>query len=76
LASSGPGIVLAPYVAAGWADRPLSGQPWEASGGVQPILGVASELLFQVIRIEAGWAPRTGGIGVVADLSPAWWPIL
>jgi hypothetical protein len=33
-------------------------------------------LLFQVVRIEAGWAPRAGRVGVVLDVTRAWWPML
>lgn len=76
LASTGKGMILAPYVAAGWADRAIEGLPWAATDGVVPVLGLASELLFKVLRIEAGWAVRSGHFGVVADLSPGWWPIL
>ncbi|HEX9165661.1 MAG TPA: hypothetical protein VF862_07100 [Gemmatimonadales bacterium] len=76
MASTGKGMVLAPYVAAGWADRAIEGLPWAATDGVQPVLGLASELLFNVVRIEAGWAIRSRQVGVVADLSPGWWPIL
>ena len=76
LASTGNGVILAPYVAAGWADRAIEGLPWVATDGVAPVLGLASELLFKAIRIEAGWAIRSGQFGVVVDLSPGWWPIL
>jgi len=76
LASTGKGMILAPYVAAGWADRALEGLPWVATDRLVPVLGLASELLFKAVRIEAGWAVRSGQFGVVADLSPEWWPIL
>lgn len=76
LASTGKGMILAPYVAAGWADRAIEGLPWSATDGLVPVVGLASELLFNALRIEAGWAVRSGQVGVVADLSPGWWPIL
>lgn len=76
LASTGKGMILAPYVAAGWADRAIEGLPWAATDGLVPVLGLASELLFSALRVEAGWAVRSGQFGVVADLSPGWWPIL
>ncbi len=72
----GAGATLAPFVALGWAGEPLEGLPWQASGGLRPVLGVASELLFNALRIEAGWSPRAGRLALLVDASPAWWPIL
>lgn len=73
--AAGGGALVSPFVALGWAERPPAGLPWGETEGLRPVVGVASELLFRVFRIEAGWAPRTGRVGVLFDLSPAWWPI-
>ncbi len=70
------GGALAPFAALGWSDAPPDGLPWAASRGLRPVLGVASELLFNSLRIEVGWAPRTERVGIVLDATPAWWPIL
>lgn len=68
--------LLAPFVAVGWTGGELEGSPWPGTGGIRPVLGLASELLFNALRIEAGWAPRSGGIGVAVDFTQPWWPIL
>jgi hypothetical protein len=75
-ATTGGRAILAPFVAAGWTGDPVAGQPWAATAGIRPVVGVASELLFRMIRIEAGWAIRGGRFGVTVDASPPWWPIL
>jgi hypothetical protein len=67
---------IAPFVAVGWSDQEVEGLPWAASEGLRPVLGVASELLFNVVRVEAGWAPRTGRVAFLLDASPSWWPVL
>ena len=72
----GAGTTLAPFAALGWSGEPLEGLPWTGSGGVRPVLGVASELLFNALRVEAGWSPRAGKLALLVDASPAWWPIL
>ena len=72
----GAGAALAPFVALGWSGDPLEGLPWTASGGLRPVLGVASELLFNALRVEAGWSPRAGKVALLVDATPAWWPIL
>ena len=75
-ASTGRTMTLAPFVAAGWADRPLSGLPWTASNGVRPVAGVALELFMRIIRVEAGIGLRDGHAGVTVDINRDWWGIL
>jgi hypothetical protein len=72
----GAGSTLAPFVALGWSGEALEGLPWAASDGLRPVLGLASELLFNALRVEAGWSPRAGRLALLVDASPAWWPIL
>ena len=72
----GSGSTLAPFVALGWSGEPLEGLPWTESDGLRPVLGVAGELLFNALRVEAGWSPRAGKVALYVDASPAWWPIL
>lgn len=73
---AGSESTFAPFVAIGWSDQPVEGLPWAASDGLRPVLGVASELLFNVVRVEAGWAPRAGRVSILLDASPSWWPVL
>jgi hypothetical protein len=70
------GSLVAPFVSLGAAGGAYEGLPWQASSGLRPVVGVASELLFNVFRIEAAYAPRAGKIGLTVDAHPAWWPIL
>jgi hypothetical protein len=72
-----PGVIaVGPLIAVGAAGEAIPGLPWRASHGLRPVLGVASELLFGAVRIEAGWATRTGHLGVTVDAGRVWWPIL
>jgi hypothetical protein len=73
---AGSTATLAPFAAVGWSDAPEPGLPWGATAGLRPVLGVASELLFNVLRVELGWALREGRVAVLLDASPSWWPIL
>ena len=75
-ASTGRTVTLAPFLAAGWADRPLSGLPWTASDRIRPVGGVAVEWLMRLIRVEAGVGLRDGDLGVTVDIHPEWWGIL
>jgi hypothetical protein len=67
---------LAPFVAAGVAWDSLAGVPWPATGAVVPVLGMRLDLWGPLLRVEAGWAPRTGGFSVAIDAHPDWWPLL
>lgn len=69
-------LTLAPFVAAGWAEGVLDGVPWEPTGAVRPVTGLALEWLMGIVRVEAGVALRTGKAGVTLDVSRAWWGIL
>lgn len=69
-------VTVGPFVAVGWAGGESTVDAWRPDGGVRPVLGVAAEFLFGLLRIEAGWAPRSGRFGVLLDAAPAWWPIL
>ncbi|HEY6947925.1 MAG TPA: hypothetical protein VI297_03830 [Gemmatimonadales bacterium] len=75
-ASTGHSLVLAPFLAAGWSGRPYSGLPWQASGGVRPVVGLAAELLMRLIRVEAGVGLRDGDVGLTLDVHPDWWGVL
>jgi hypothetical protein len=75
-ASTGQQLVIAPYVAAGWAARPIAGLPWTASDGVRPELGVSLELFHRLLRVDAGWAPRARRVGLAVDVRRELWPLL
>jgi hypothetical protein len=75
-ASTGHTMVLAPFMAAGWAGRPYPGLPWQATGGVRPVAGLAAELFMRLIRVEAGVGLRDGDVGLTLDVHPDWWGVL
>ena len=75
-ASTGKTITVAPFVAAGWTDRPYALLPWSQSDGVRPVAGIALEWFMRLIRIEAGVGLRTGDVGVTVEVHRDWWGIL
>jgi hypothetical protein len=75
-ASSGRQLEVAPYVAAGWAARPVAGLPWAATNGVRPVLGVTVEAFHRLLLVEFGWGLRGGGVGLTVDVRRDLWPLL
>lgn len=77
-AGTGDRWAIGPFVAAGAAGGPLAGSslPWASSGGIHPVLGVALEGLWGVIRAEVGWAVRGRRAGGSLDLTKPWWAVL
>jgi hypothetical protein len=75
-ASTGRHLTAAPYLAAGWADRPLQGLPWDGTDGVRPVAGIAFEWLMRLIRLEVGVGLRDGTVGVSVDVNRDWWGVL
>ncbi len=76
LASTGRSLTLAPFVAAGWSDRPIPGTPWAASDGVRPVAGLAVEWFLGLLRLEGGLGLRDGTFGLTLDVSRDWWEVL
>jgi hypothetical protein len=75
-ASTGRRLTVAPFLAAGWTDRPYEGLPWERTEGVRPVAGIAFEWLMRLIRVEAGVGLRDGGVGISVDVNRDWWGVL
>jgi len=75
-ASTGNRVVVAPFVAAAWSDRPVAGSPWTASQGIRPVAGIAAEWFMRMVRIEAGIGLRDGRFGLTIDIHRDWWPLL
>ena len=75
-ASTGRRLTLAPFVSAGWTDRPLSGLPWEGTDGVRPVAGLAVEWLMRLLRLEVGIGLRDGRVGFAVDVNRDWWGVL
>lgn len=74
--STGRTLVVAPFLAAGWSDRPLPGTPWVATPGVRPVAGLAVEWLMGLLRAEVGVGLRDGGVQLLFDVSRDWWEVL
>ncbi len=75
-ASTGRHLTLAPFVAAGWTERPIRGLPWEGTDGIRPVAGIAAEWLMGLLRLEVGVGLRSGEVGLSADVNRDWWGIL
>ncbi|HET7041812.1 MAG TPA: hypothetical protein VFI13_07325 [Gemmatimonadales bacterium] len=75
-ASTGHQATLAPFVEAGWADRGVPGLPWGATGGVRSSAGVALELFYGLVRVEAGRSFQARRFGVSFDVTRQWWGVL
>lgn len=75
-AATGRTATVAPFLAAGYTDRPLPDLPWRGSDGLRPVAGVAIEWLMRLIRMELGVGLRDGRVGVTVDVSREWWGIL
>jgi hypothetical protein len=75
-ASTGRTMIVAPFLAAGYSDRPLSGLPWAATDGVRPVAGLAVEWFMRLIRLEAGIGLRDGEFGLTIDVHRDWWALL
>ncbi len=74
--STGNRLVLAPFLAAGVAGGTVAGVPWRASGRLQPVAGIAVELIHRLLRVETGISLRTGRVGLSVDVDREWWEIL
>jgi hypothetical protein len=68
-------MTLAPYVAAGWADRPVATTPWGATSGVRVTAGLGLEWLG-VFRLEAGYGVQSRRTHLAFDVTRDFWRIL
>jgi hypothetical protein len=68
-------LTVAPYVAAGWASRPVAGAPGIATPQIRVTPGLAFEWLG-VFRFEAGLATETRRVGFAFDVTRDLWSIL
>jgi hypothetical protein len=75
-AGTGRRLTLAPFVAAGWTERPATSLPWSETDGLRPVVGLAAEWLMGILRLEVGVGLRSGDIGVSVDVNRDWWGIL
>ncbi len=74
--STGHRATLAPFLAAGWADGPVSGAPWQPTDGIRPVAGVALEWFQHLLRVDLGVGLRTGTFGISVDVGREWWEVL
>ena len=68
-------ITLAPYVAAGWADRSLVATPWRSTDLVRVTAGLGLEWLG-VFRLEAGYGLQSREAHLAFDVTRDFWRIL
>ena len=74
-ATTGRTATIAPFVAAGWTDRPVAGLP-SGSDGVRPVAGIAVEWFMRLLRAELGVGLRDGRVGFTVDVNRDWWGLL
>jgi hypothetical protein len=74
--STGNRLMVAPFLAAGWAGSRVAGMPWVPSGQIRPVAGVGLEWFHGIVRFEGGASLRTGRLGFSLDVAPEWWDIL
>ncbi|HEX6105293.1 MAG TPA: hypothetical protein VFZ26_06900 [Gemmatimonadales bacterium] len=75
-ATTGRTMTLAPFLAAGYTERPVGGLPGRGSDGIRPVAGLALEWFMRLVRVELGVGLRTGRVGLTVDVSRDWWGIL
>lgn len=75
LLSTGRHVVVAPYVAAGWAGGDMAGVPWRATSGVRPTVGVGLEWFHRLLRVDLG-VNVDGDVGWTVDIGRDLWGIL
>lgn len=68
-------IIVAPFAAAGWSDRPIAATPWAATSGARVTMGLALEWLG-VFRFEAGIGAQSHQAGFSLDVTRDFWDIL
>jgi hypothetical protein len=74
--STGRSAMVAPFLAAGWAGASVGGLAWTETPDARVTAGLALELLYRLIRIEAGASLQTGDAGVTIDVGRIWWGAL
>ena len=86
-ATTGRRAVLAPFAGIGWAGGEIEDVDWRSSRGARPVIGVALELLQNLLRMEIATVLRDRDLLVdgqhprrkfrlTIDIAPEWWPIL
>jgi hypothetical protein len=86
-ASTGKQVIVAPFIAVGWAGGEIADLQWRSSRGARPVAGIAVELLQNLVRLEIGTVLRDRDqlidgehprrlVRVTVDVAPEWWPIL
>ncbi len=68
-------ITVTPYVAAGWASKPMALTPWRATSGTRVTLGLGVEWLG-LIRVEAGYGAQSRHVHMAFDVTRDFWDIL
>jgi hypothetical protein len=75
-AGTGRAVTLAPNIALGWAGGAVPGFPAVPLRGPEATVGLGFELFHRLLRVDVGWAVRTGAFGAAVDVSRDFWDIL
>jgi hypothetical protein len=68
-------VIVAPYLASGWSERPVPGTAWGATHGIRVTAGLALEWLG-VFRLEGGYGLETHDLHASFDVTRDFWSIL
>jgi len=75
--STGNRVTVAPNIALGWTGWELGeAVPWEATGGVRPVVGLGIEWFHNLFRVDFGFGLEDSEFGVVFDVNRGLWDIL
>jgi hypothetical protein len=75
-ANTGDQATVAPFLTAGWAGGEVAGLPWRPTEAGVVSAGVALELFFELVRVEAGVSLRSGRRQLTVDVGRIWWDLL
>jgi hypothetical protein len=67
---------VTPFVAMGMAGGGVARAPWRPASDPITVVGAHLDLGGPLVRLTVGWEPRTGGVQLLLDAHPSWWPIL
>jgi len=75
-AGTGREVRVGPFVAVGAAGGAIGGASGAGSRGSRPVVGIALEGLFRLVRVELGVDLRGRRVGASGDVATPWWGIL
>jgi hypothetical protein len=75
-AGTGRTVTVIPFVAAGWTGGAAAPGLGASTRGFRPVVGLGLEWFHDLLRLDVGYALRTGRFGGAIDVSRDFWDIL